>query len=168
MAHHTTNGHGHKTLTAWLQDAYAMEEALVPILENHAKDAKGIPQMQSRIQQHAEETRRHAEMVRGCLEQIGEKPSGAKNLLGNLFGGAQSIGVGMFKDELIKNALTDFASEHFEIASYKVLIAAAEQTGHPQIAMVCRQILQDEERMAQWLDQQMPVTVQSAIQRAMA
>jgi ferritin-like metal-binding protein YciE len=162
------NEHGHKTLTAWLQDAYAMEEALVPVLENHAKDAKAIPQMQARIQQHAEETRRHAELVRGCLEQLGEKPSGTKNLLGSLFGGTQSISTGMFEDELIKNALADYASEHFEIASYKALIAAAEQTGHPEVATVCRQILQDEERMAQWLDQQMPVAVQGAMQRAMA
>lgn len=27
-------------LVAWLNDAYAMEKGLVPILENHAKDAE--------------------------------------------------------------------------------------------------------------------------------
>jgi ferritin-like metal-binding protein YciE len=164
MAHH--NSAYHNTFVAWLQDAYAMEEALVPILENHAKDAKEFPAVQTRIAQHADETRRHAELVRTCLEQIGEKPSGTKNVLSGLFGGTQSVATGMFKDELIKNNLMDVASENFEIASYKALISAAEDMGHTQIAATCRQILVEEERMAQWLDQQLPMAVRTSLQKA--
>jgi ferritin-like metal-binding protein YciE len=34
---------GKETLIAWLNDAYAMEQALIPVLENHAEDAKDFP-----------------------------------------------------------------------------------------------------------------------------
>ena len=51
-------------LITWLNDVYRVETALIPILENHAKDAKNHPDIQARNQQHIEETRRHAEGVR--------------------------------------------------------------------------------------------------------
>ena len=54
-------------LVAWLNDAYAMEQALVPVLENHAKDAKDDPTARARIELHAEQTRRHAELVKGRM-----------------------------------------------------------------------------------------------------
>ena len=41
----------HKELLInWLNDAYSMETALIPILENHAKDAKNYPDIQARDQ----------------------------------------------------------------------------------------------------------------------
>ena len=30
-------------LIAWLNNAYSMEKALIPVLENHAKDAENYP-----------------------------------------------------------------------------------------------------------------------------
>ena len=30
-------------LIAWLNDAYAMENSMIPVLKNHAKDAKDYP-----------------------------------------------------------------------------------------------------------------------------
>ncbi len=56
----------------------------------------------------------------------------------------------------MKNFLSDYAAEHFEIACYTSLIAAAEELGHPQIAAICRDILRDEEAMAQWLKENIP------------
>jgi ferritin-like metal-binding protein YciE len=149
-------------LNAWLKDAYSMEMGLVPILENHAKDAKDYPQMQQVIQQHAERTKQHAEMVKQCLERLGDKPSSLKASIGGIMGSAQSVATGAAEDELVKNGLMDFASENFEIASYKALIAAAEQMGDTQTVQVCQQILRDEEQMARWLETQLPTTVREA------
>jgi ferritin-like metal-binding protein YciE len=64
-----------------------------------------------------------------------------------------------FRDELIKNALMDLASEHFEIGCYRALRAAAAQLGYAEIADLCDQNLRDEQRMAQWLEQQLPALV---------
>jgi ferritin-like metal-binding protein YciE len=39
-----------------------------------------------------------------------------------------------------------------EIASYKVLVSAAQTVGDTETATVCGQILREEEAMADWLD----------------
>lgn len=140
-------------LVAWLNDAYSAELAQVPVLENHAKDAQKYKHIRERDLQHLEETRRHAELVKGCIERLGESTSTLKAGMSKVFGTAQSVATGPFKDELIKNFLSDYAAEHFEIASYKSLIAAAQEVGDQETARVCQEILRDEEEMARWLDE---------------
>jgi ferritin-like metal-binding protein YciE len=139
-------------LTTWLNSAYSMEQSLIRVLENHAKDAKDHPEIRQRDEQHIEETRRHAESVKQCLALLGEKPSTMKTAMGSIMGAAQGMATGMFSDELMKNCLADYAAEHFEIACYRSLIVAAEEIGQPEIARICRGILREEEAMAQWLD----------------
>lgn len=156
----------HKDLmAAWLKDAYAMEQAQIPVLENHAKDARDFPQLQSRIQQHIEETRRHADLVEGCLDRLGEKPSAVKTGLAKVMGNLQSVATGPFRDEIVKNSLADFSAENLEIASYEALIAGARTIGDDQIASTCEQILRDERAMASFIEQNLPTTVQSTLQR---
>jgi ferritin-like metal-binding protein YciE len=65
------------------------------------------------------------------------------------------MGTAPFRDELMKNFISDYATEQMEIASYKALIAAARATGEERIAGICQQILADEEDMAAWLDAHM-------------
>lgn len=141
-------------LTTWLNSAYAMEQSLAKVLENHAADAKDHPEMRGRLEEHIIETRNHAERVKECLEKLGEKPSTMKSAMGNVMGMVQGASSGMFRDELVKNVLSDYASEHFEIACYRSLVAAAEEANQPEIAEVCRGILDEEESMAVWLEEQ--------------
>lgn len=157
-----------EVLTSWLNDAYAMEKALVPVLENHAKDAEHQPDVRERDLQHAEETKRHATMVEQCLERLGEKPSRTKSVLGKMMGEMQAVSTGMFKDEVVKNFIADYAAEHFEIASYRSLVAAARELGEEEIARTCEEILKDEERMAGWLEENMPRAVSMAMGEAAA
>lgn len=147
----------HKDLyLSWLNDAYSMERSLEQVLEHRVKDAKDHLHMQQRDQQHLEETRRHAELIKGCIERNGGDVSSLKSGMSQIMGKFQALSTGMAKDELIKNALADYAAEHFEIASYTSLIAAAEQLGDQETARICREILRDEENMANWLKQQIP------------
>ena len=60
------------------------------------------------------------------------------------------------RDEEIKDLLDAYAMEHFEIACYTALAAAAEQAGFSQVSETCRRIIPDEERMAQSLIQALP------------
>lgn len=155
------------TLAAWLSDAYAMENALIPILQNHADDVKDHPAMRERILEHVEETRRQADRVKDCLARLGETPSTTKSILGSLFGMMQAPATGMYSDERVKNAILDFASENFEIASYEAIIAAAEQMGEVEIVAICRENLQEERNMAEWLRDQLPRVVQEYTRHAM-
>lgn len=143
-------------LTTWLNSAYSMEQSLAKVLENHAKDASEHPDIQSRIQEHMDETKHHAERVRECLRQLGTEPSTLKSAVGNIVGMVQGASTGMFRDELVKNMLSDYASEHFEIACYRSLISAAEEAGRPDIAEICSEILEDEAAMAEWIEEQIP------------
>jgi ferritin-like metal-binding protein YciE len=144
-------------LVTWLNDVLAIELSLAQTMQNHANDARDLPDVAARIAAHVVETRRHAELVERCLALLGEKPSMMKSAMGNVMGMVQGPSTGMFRDELMKNALMDYAAEHLEIASYRALIAAAEELGQPDIAEICRAILAEEEAMAEWLEEQVPV-----------
>jgi ferritin-like metal-binding protein YciE len=149
-----------ETYLAWLKDAHAMEVNLVQVLENHAKDAEGHPQMQAKIQEHLQQTRHHADLVERCINRLGDNTSAIKSGMGKIMGAVQGISTGPAKDELIKNALADYASEHFEIACYTSLLAGAQALGDQETAMVCQQILRDEQDMARFLEQQIPLATQ--------
>lgn len=141
-----------------------MELSLAKVLENHANDAKDFPNMRDRIRRHVIETREHADRVVQALQLLGEKPSTAKAVLGDVMGRVQGLSTSMFNDELVKNALSDFASEHFEIACYRSLIAAASELGHTEIVNLCEQNLRDEEDMALWLEEQIPDVTRAHLQ----
>lgn len=154
---------GRDLLVSWLDDAHSMEKALVPVLENHAKDAEEYPEVREKDLEHLEATKRHAKLVEECLERLGEKPSGAKTMVGAVFGRMQALSTEPFKDEMMKNFLADYATEQFEIASYKSLAAAARHFGEEAIAVTCERILRDEEEMAAWLDRNMARAVETTL-----
>src|SRR5437762_8560444 len=117
-------------LVSWIRDAHAMELALEPILENHAKDAEQqMPDVSARDREHVRETRQHADRMRQALEHMGQSTSTVKSTLSALFGQVNSVSTGMFSDELMKNALSDYAAEQFESACYRALVTAATELG---------------------------------------
>jgi ferritin-like metal-binding protein YciE len=149
-----------ETVIHWLNDAHALEHNLIQVLEHRVSDTKGHPQLQAMVQRHLEETRRHAELVQGCIERLGGHTSAIKTGLANITGAVQGRSTGPAPDEMVKNALADYSAEQFEIASYTSLLAAAQMLGDQQTAAVCQQILRDEETMAQFLAQQIPMITQ--------
>jgi ferritin-like metal-binding protein YciE len=152
---------------AWLNDAYGMEQSITHVLENHAKDAKDHPQLQSGIQQHLEATKRHADLVKQQIERLGGSTSTVKTAMSHVMGMGQSVSTGMAKDELVKNALTDYATEHMEIASYRALQTAAMDLGDQDLARTCETIMADEMAMAQFLEQNLPTVVSMTLQQQM-
>jgi ferritin-like metal-binding protein YciE len=140
----------------WLRSAHATEKSVEQNLEQHIKGTERYPELRQRLQSHLQETRRHMEKVERCLDSLGEKPSGAKEAMSNLMGNMKGLGEKMFEDELVKNALSDYATEHFEIACYKSLAAGATHAGMPEVARVAEEILREEEAMAHWLEEIIP------------
>lgn len=143
-------------LIAWLNDAHAMERSLAKVLERHAKDAREFPEMQSRLEAHLLETERHADLVEQCLAILGRRPSVVKSAMGAMMGMAESRSTAGFRDEMVKNFLMDYTAEHFEIACYESLVAAANELGLQEIADICEGILVEEEEMALWLEERLP------------
>jgi ferritin-like metal-binding protein YciE len=59
---------------------------------------------------------------------------------------------GMFAgDEIMKGSLASYTFEHMEIASYKIIIAAATEMGDMETARACSENLSEEIAMADWL-----------------
>lgn len=150
---------------AWLNDAYSTELALIPVLENHAEDAREYPEIYNRDMQHAEETRHQAERLERMITSLGGRVSTVKSVIGKLFGAGQSISTEFFQDELTKNFLSDYAAEHFEIASYKALIATAEQIGEHQCIPILEEILREEQAMARWIEERLPFAVRVGLEK---
>ena len=149
---------------AWLNDAHAMELGIAQVLERHIEEAKDHPAMHAGLQRHLEQTRRHAELVKSCVERMGGETSGLKTGMASVMGAVQGMTTKMAKDDLIKNTLHDYGTEHFEIACYTSLIAAAENLGDQETAQVCREILRDDQAMADFLFQQIPLTTIEMLQ----
>ena len=155
----------HKELViAWLNDAHATELGIAQVLERHVEEAKDHPQMQTGLQRHLEQTRRHAELVKGCVERMGGETSGIKSGMASVMGAVQGMTTKLAKDELIKNALHDYGTEHFEIACYTSLIAAADHLGDQETVRVCQEILRDDQAMADFLFQQIPLVTIEMLQ----
>ncbi len=151
---------------SWLNDAYAMEKNVEQVLENHSKQAKDFPEIKNKIDQHSDVTLNQANMVKDCIERNGGNVSSIKSGLANLMGNLTGAATGPAGDTLIKNALAEFGTENFEIASYTSLIDAAQTLGDTQTAQVCQQNLREEQEMASWLMQNLPRVSQISLQDA--
>lgn len=148
-----------ENLMDWLRDAHAMEQQAEEMLSTTADRLEHYPELKARIQQHLVETRRQAQLVQGCIERRGGGTSATKDALAKMTAMAQGMSGLFVSDEVVKASLASYTFEHMEIASYKVLITAAEKVGDLETKGVCAQILQEEEAMAQWLADHLSGTV---------
>src|SRR5512143_2706766 len=142
------------TLSTWLKDAYAMEQGIVEILEKQIGQFDDMPEAQAKVRQHLELTKDQAERVRDCVERLGDNVSHVKSGIANVLGAVQGMSTVMANDKEVKDAMADYAVEHFEISSYTILAAAAREMGHEDIARVCEGIISEEQQMADWLLEQ--------------
>ncbi|HEX7184538.1 MAG TPA: ferritin-like domain-containing protein [Thermoanaerobaculia bacterium] len=150
-----------ETLLSWLNDAYSMERGQIQVLENHVNDVRDKnPEAFQKLAEHLEKTRMHADRVEQCVARLGGSTSSVKTAMGTIAGFFQGRSTGAAPDELVKNALSDYAAEHFEIACYRALIAGARALGQNEVVQICEEILRDEEDMARWLERQLPLMVQ--------
>lgn len=145
-------------LTAWLKDAYAQEKAIEASLHKHMEDAEDYPQLHGIYQEHYQITKSQAERLQQLLKNIfNEETSTLKTTIGNVAGAIKEVPMSVSQDRIVKDILNDYSIEHMEIASYKSLIAAAEELGENEIVRVCQEILTEEEEMSRLLDEQIGV-----------
>ena len=68
-------------------------------------------------------------------------------------------------EKMLKNAKTEYFSEHEEIATYTAIETLAESLGDAETAKLARAIRRDEERMANYLAKQIPVLTKAVVDR---
>ena len=154
-----------ENLVDWLRDAHGMEQQAESMLEAQASRLEHYPALRERIVQHIEETRWQREQLEACLSRLGSSPSIIKDMGGKMMAFGQAVG-GMFaSDEVVKGAMAGYIFENLEIASYTALIAAAGVAGDTQTQAVCEAILKQEQAMAAWLLQNLPLTTTAFLVR---
>jgi ferritin-like metal-binding protein YciE len=144
------------TLVTWLKDAYAAEMAAVEELQQIHEDTEQYPELLSRIEQHIEESKRHAEDVQRCIERLDEDVSSAKNTMAELGARAKAWSANLANDDVVKFTLGMAAMEATEVASYTSLVAAAEDFDDNETADVCSRILNEEQRMYEFVIESIP------------
>jgi ferritin-like metal-binding protein YciE len=135
-----------------------MEKQALDMMESQSNRLEDYPEVRQRAERHAAETKTQLERLERALHLLGEEPSTLKNLAMRTAANFQGLMHGAVTDEVIKDSITGFAFEHFEIAAYRNLIVMAEHLGHLEIAESCRQSLREEQEMARWLDEHMDDT----------
>jgi ferritin-like metal-binding protein YciE len=135
----------------WLRDAHAMEEQAETMLSGQSGRIENYPDLRARMEQHLEETRSQRKRLEACIERRGAATSGLKDVTGKFTAMMQNVSGVFAGDEVVKGVMASYTFEHMEIASYRILAAAAETDGDSETARVCEEICREEEAMAQWL-----------------
>lgn len=154
-----------ENLVTWLRDAYAMEGQAIELLESQIQRLEHYPEAQPRLRQHLGETKEQQDAVEQCLERLGESPSGLKEATMRFGANMQGMMHAMAGDEVLKHALGSHAFEQFEAGCYCSLVAAAEAAGEPEIARTCRRLMEQEQAMAAWVWDQIPVLTGTFLER---
>lgn len=153
-------------LTDWLRDAHAMEQQAEAMLKAMAERLEHYPDLRNRVVEHLDETRWQREQLEGCLARLGTGPSTVKDVTAKLMAFGESAVAMMASDEVVKGAMAGYVFEHMEIASYTVLIKAAEAAGDLQTRTVCEQILRQEVAMAEWMLEHLPAITTNFLARS--
>jgi ferritin-like metal-binding protein YciE len=161
-----TMSRAEENLNDWLRDAHAMEQQAEKMLQATVSRVENYPDLRDRLQQHLEETREQARLLKSCIDRCGAGTSTMKDMAAKMTGMGQGLSGLFVSDEVVKATLASYTFEHMEIASYRSLIAAAEAAGDAETATVCRNILPQEEAMAEWLGKRIGEVTQRFLQLA--
>ena len=162
---------GDVKLVQYLNEAYGKEKELEVALQAHiAMTTK--PPYKKRLQQHLKETKQHAKSVERRIKQLGgstdsalpasvaDAASGITAVASKAVAAAQGPlhalrGTGE-AEKMLKNARTEFHNEFAEIGFYTGIEAFADSVGDKETAKLARGIRREEERMAKFLEKQIP------------
>lgn len=153
-------------LLDWLRDAHAMEQQAEKMLTAQAERIEHYPELRARIVQHIEETKGQQRLLDECIKRHGSSPSTLKDLGGKLMAFAQGVGGMAMSDEVVKGAMSGYVFENLEIATYTVLIEAAEFVGDTQTADACWSIIKEEIAMSEWLRDHLPELTRAFLTRS--
>ena len=158
---------GEAKLVQYLMEAYSKERELEVSLNAHIAMAADRKAYKKRLQDHLRETKSHAKQVERRAKQLGGDGlvTDAVKQGTALVKQAAALGKGQLhaargsgiEEKLLKNAKTEYSEEHEEIATYTAIEALAEELGDKETAKIARGIRREEERMASFIEKQIPV-----------
>ena len=162
-------------LIQYLNEAYGKEKELETALEAHIAMTTRPP-YKKRLREHLKETKGHARQLKTRIRELGgkaeagpvssgptpvvEAASAVTSVASKAVAAAQGPlhairGTGE-AEKMLKNAKTEYHNEFEEIATYTGIEALAEAVNDKETAKLARGIRREEERMAKFLEKQIP------------
>ena len=159
---------GTTKLIQYLTEAYGKERELETSLTAHIGMATR-PAYKKGLQKHLKETKQHAKLVERRLKKLGGRgivaeltalPGRGVALAKGPLHGVRGTGE---EEKQLKNAKTEYSEEHEEIATYLAIEVLAESVGDTETAKLAKQIRREEERMASFLEKQIPQLTKAVV-----
>jgi ferritin-like metal-binding protein YciE len=148
-----------------LQNAHALEAQAIQLCERQVARLENYPELRERLREHLEGSRRQQQRLEQILQTLGTSHSTLKDIGTSIMGNIAAIGHAVMQDEVMKNTFANYAFEHFEIASYRALIEMADAAGESSAHRLLEQTLNEEIRMAEFIDQNLRTIVHRYMQR---
>jgi len=169
-------------LVQYLNEAYGKEKELETALQAHIAMTTRAP-YKKRLREHLSETKRHARELERRVKALGGSPQTvpieASATLAKGAGAAVGLGARAIAaakgplhairgtsepERMLKNAKSEYADEHEEIATYTAIETLAQAVGDAQTAKLARAIRREEERMARFLERLIPTLAKAVTQ----
>lgn len=139
-----------------LKNAHGVEHQALALMDRQIERAKNFTEVADQLRAHRVETEQQITRLEELLGRFDESPSGLKDAALSMSGNMAALGHVFAEDEILKNAFANFAFENFEVASYKGLILLAEHGGYSAALDPLNATLEEEQRMARWVDESLP------------
>ena len=152
------------TYITGLVNAHALEQQAVSILSRQVERLESYPEMSDQIRLHIDESKAQAQRIEEILNSLGTSHSSLKDLVTSFTGNMAALAHAPMQDEIIKNTFANFAFEHFEIAAYRSLLTMAELAGDNSSPKLLQQSLNEEIRMAKWIEDNLDATTRKYVQ----
>jgi ferritin-like metal-binding protein YciE len=135
-----------------IDEAYAMEQSVSRMLDAMISTTDD-PEILDALEHHKMQTEGHAQRMKARLEAHDATPSNVRQV-GGILQAFAKMPLDMVRGEKAgRNARDGFATEHMEIASYELLRRIAEKAGDEQTANAAKEIIAEEQRMADLVSQ---------------
>lgn len=138
-----------------LGDIYDAEQQILSVLDQMETETGSI-EVRDRIRRHRDETNHQIENLERCFELLG---NGAPRVDCAAIRGLRDEKRNFQREESPSPAALELfnldaanKTEHYEIATYRGLVAQARALGNDDIRRLLEQNLRQEEDMAQWLE----------------
>lgn len=139
-----------------LKNAHAVEKQALSIMTPQVSRIENYPEVADQLRLHINETNGQIARLDDLLASFDTSGSALKDMGLSLSGSMAALAHSVAGDEIIKNSFANYAFEHFEIAAYKSLLVMAEDGGFANAMPALKQSLGEEERMAQWIEDNLP------------
>ena len=143
-----------------LKNAHAVGNQALALMDRQIDRARNFTEVAARLKAHRLETEGQILRLETLLDGFDEKPSGLKDAALSLGGNLAAMSHSFAEDEILKNAFANYAFENFEAASYRALILLAQSGGYEAAYDPLHATLEEELRMARWVDESLPMLVE--------